>query len=942
MKADEHDTRGLSRLLWAKSDRGAEKGRWKPVLAHLLDVAACAWRLLDLEPEATLNQYARDFGYAPDKAGRDATQRWVCALIALHDLGKASPAFQQKWVDWPKKAEAATLGLTWGMGSTKPYPPPNDVSHSQVSQRTLREILQDERLGPACGWNFEVADAVADAVGAHHGFRTPEAEIGRIREYDLGTDAWEDARRELFVAVLTALGVGEAPSITEFGGGAYMRLAGLTSFADWVGSSFDLTRFEHDLLDNPRAYFKQHAVPQAREELRDIGWEKREHLVSSVDAFARVFAYLALDGRPFQPRDLQTAVEDIVRSASAPTLLLVEAPMGEGKTEAAWYAHLALQNKLDHRGLYIALPTQATGNAMFTRTAEFLAQMRAGRRAPALDLQLLHGGKDQNRAYRDLQVQPNTEEDQPTAVRARMWFTHRKRGLLSEYGVGTVDQALLGVLPVAHQFIRLWGLGNRTVVLDEVHAYDVYTGSLIENLVRWLHALGSSVVLISATLPQAKREALMRAYGALTIDPAPYPRVTWVQQGETRARARHVPADPSRALTVGLRALNEDTLSLAEQVRELHGQGGVVAVVVNTVQRAQELYREVCRRLPKDEVLLFHARYRSKDRLEREESLLARLGKPGKDVERPKRFVLIATQVAEQSLDFDADVMLTDLAPVDLILQRAGRLHRHRREAEVRGAHREPLLYVAGLAAQHVPDLHGTRWKYVYQPFALLRAWLILRDRTGIHLPGDVDTLVQAAYAERDPPGLPDEVRRELDAARERQHTQSARHENAALHAGIPHPAHFLPKVLAPDWQDDDPRADDDPAPSRTRLGSESVTVIPLFLQDGEYCLDPGGERARISKKDFDADPGKKAEQVRYLHAHALRLGRREVVNGMGAHARAHFPKGLHWKDIAALQDTLPLVLENHGGRWETTVQEVRVEHDADLGIVYNAPREDE
>ena len=179
--------------------------------------------------------------------------------------------------------------------------------------------------------------------------------------------------------------------------------------------------------------------------------------------------------------------------------------MGEGKTEAAFFAHLEMQRRFRHRGLYVALPTKATGNAMFKRTLKFLQDQGKDRK---LDLQLLHGGTVLNDTYQNLRISGIHDQERGGEIRAGEWFTHKKRALLSEYGVGTVDQAILPILPVRHNFVRLWGLANRVVIFDEIHAYDAYTGTLLVQLLCWLLALGSSVVLLSATLSPSIRRRL--------------------------------------------------------------------------------------------------------------------------------------------------------------------------------------------------------------------------------------------------------------------------------------------------------------------------------------------------------------------------------------------------------------------------------------------------
>ena len=185
--------------------------------------------------------------------------------------------------------------------------------------------------------------------------------------------------------------------------------------------------------------------------------------------------------------------------------------MGEGKTELAFLAHLRLQAANGHRGLYVALPTQATGNALFKRALKFLESFIEGH----ADVQLVHGGASMNEDAQQLRAinLHGIDQNKDETLSASAWFSQRRRPLLSPYGVGTVDQALYATLNVKHHFVRLWGLSNRVVVLDEVHAYDTYTTGLIAALLQWLKALGSSVVLMSATLPMARRNELIRAWG---------------------------------------------------------------------------------------------------------------------------------------------------------------------------------------------------------------------------------------------------------------------------------------------------------------------------------------------------------------------------------------------------------------------------------------------
>jgi len=872
--------------IWAKSGEGAD---WHPLIAHMLDTAAVAHEVLHREPAQTRVLYARDLGLDVD-----AALPWVCALAGLHDLGKASPAFQQKWR--PGATRVRAQGLSWNEND-----PPADVAHGLITQWALEVLLND------LGWTYRSALHVADAVGCHHGFRATSDDLD-IDRREHGDKHWDPARKELLGAVLAVLGVsGEPPALERLSGAAFMRIAGLASFADWIGSSLPFSPMNGD----PSIYYRG-ALERARAALDAIGWHRRESLMPTPERLESVFAYLGSHERPFRARPLQTSIEALVKEITAPTLLLIEAPMGEGKTEAAFYAHLHLEAALGHRGMYVALPTQASGNMMFTRTLEFLNHAGSGKH---LDLQLLHGAALLNEQYQSIAVQGNVPEDEPQAVAAREWFSHKKRALLSEYGVGTVDQALLSVLNVKHQFVRLWGLANRTVVIDEVHAYDTYTSGLIATLVRWLHSLDSSVVVMSATLPGAKRRELLEAFGAQQLPEIGYPRITRVSDG--RAEATMFEARPQPTLTVR-QAPGEITV-LARLLAELTRKGGCAACIVNTVQRAQELYREL---QPSGIALyLFHARYPIEERQRREEQVIHLFGKDGAN--RPERAILVATQVVEQSLDLDFDVMVTDLAPMDLVLQRAGRLHRHDRPQAARRGHTAPVLYVAGM--QHEGELPELGKPYyfdaVYERYVLLRTWAVLKRLTQVEPPGDIDRLVQTVYSgDSLPEDLSDDARKafaEAKAAMDRA-VEGDQSDSGAVVIGDP---------LNGTWETVKGlkrQAEDDVGyflPVLTRKAEGSANAVPLYVVTGGYALDLEGARPVRLQGAFSF------EEAKAIHVRSVRLSRYDVVRGLKAQP---VPRTA-WSKSPLLRDCYPLMLDGVRNVFGRT----RAAYSPELGILY-------
>ena len=358
-------------------------------------------------------------------------------------------------------------------------------------------------------------------------------------------------------------------------------------------------------------------------------------------------------------------------------------------------------------------------------------------------------------------------------VRAAEWFTNKKRALLSAYGVGTVDQGLLLICSVRHNFVRLWGLANRVIVFDEIHAYDAYTGTLLIHLLRWLLALGSSVVLLlSATLPPSIRRKLATVVtGTLLEQETEYPRLSVFQHGE-KVLQKHFQADPTRRQTVRLQALTSNLSDMRDALEARLAQGGMGLALLNTVQRAQDLYRlfsngeplerygQMCRQTTSrwNSERFFYARFPADRRQKREEQALESFGK---EKARIGRKILIATQVAEQSLDLDFDMIATDLAPIDLVLQRAGRLWRDARTSRPVS---EPLLLVAGLA-DDVPPSFGKPlwWGSIYREEIPLRTWSLLRTKQQVALPNEIDSLVKAVYEEE--VDVPESVKERLDKA---------------------------------------------------------------------------------------------------------------------------------------------------------------------------------
>jgi len=872
--------------IWAKTAKSGAAG-WHPLILHMLDVAASADAILAREPETTRNRIGAVLGLKWQDA-----RAWILLVVACHDLGKACPGFQCKWENM--------TGMDPGRS------PNTEINHAFVSQIALSELLQE------MDWPEQLAELVSDAVGCHHGERASPITLEHLAgdRAAIGRDPWAQARRGLFEALLDTLKPAKTSDKQTLSGPDFMLLSGLTSFSDWIGSNEDRFPFgSPEDCEELQGWF-QRRRGHADRALDAIGWEPRTPLSSEPKSFEQVFGFI--------PRPLQEAVADALMDLKQPAILLVEAPMGEGKTEAAFFAHLELQRRFGHRGLYVALPTKATGNAMFRRTLKFLRSQGTDRK---LDLQLLHGAKLLNDSFQNLHVSGIHDPATGGEVRAGEWFTNKKRALLSEYGVGTVDQALLPILPVRHSFVRLWGLANRVVVFDEIHAYDAYTGTLLVHLLRWLLALGSSVVLLSATLSPSIRRKLAEVVAAnLPEKEQEYPRLSVFCPGE-EVDQKHFKADPARRLTLRLQGIPPDLPGMRSALEEHLASGGMGLALVNTVQRAQDLYRlfpegelleregqRIGKRLSDGtEVILFHARFPADRRQEREDLVLEIFGVGGS---RDGRKILIATQVAEQSLDLDFDLIATDLAPIDLVLQRAGRLWRHARKSRPIS---EPILLVAGLAGDEPPSFAKPLWwGAVYREDILLRTWSLLRDgqRQNLTLPDEIDTLVQAVYEEQ--VGVAESLQERLEKALMDADGKAIAHTGQANQAiiGFPDDASWNDPARFVLYDEDEPGVHRT-LMAQTRLGEDSIVAIPLWPEDG-----------------FRPEATPEFAQSKQWFLRAVNLSRKGVVRKLKP---LGVPEG--WKKSPLLRNCFPLLL-SVDGRW---TEDATVRLDEDLGVVYGS-----
>ncbi|MGH2541736.1 MAG: CRISPR-associated helicase Cas3', partial [Ardenticatenaceae bacterium] len=438
------------------------------------------------------------------------------------------------------------------------------------------------------------------------------------------------------------------------------------------------------------------------------------------------------------------------------------------------------------------------------------------------------------------------------------------------FGVGTIDQAMYVALNTRHNALRLVGLAGKVVILDEVHAYDTYMTTIVERLLEWLGQCGTSVILLSATLPTGRRQRLLKAYTGRPIEldenkDHAYPSVITVSRNE---QAHLTPeARPSGEATAlhFLAYDDEQAPAKAEWLLQQVREGGCACWVANTVRRAQEIFTALRQAAPGDvRLTLLHARFPLEERQQRERELLHLYGKEG---QRPERGIVVGTQVLEQSLDVDFDVMASDHAPVDLLLQREGRLHRHARPRPA--AHLTPRLYVNAARAPGDELILGVD-RHVYNEYILRRSWYILRQRTALNLPTDYRPLIEYVYDETPP------EEEALKQAYQALLAERNRQQEEARWRVIqpPHPTQPFCTASQPVFDEDEDSAAW--LVAQTRLGQESVTLIPLERHGDQARLVPLNETVALGRA------ASREMQLRLLRR-SMRVSQPTVVQALKA-----------------------------------------------------------
>ncbi|MDD5036074.1 MAG: CRISPR-associated helicase Cas3' [Methylococcaceae bacterium] len=738
---------------WGKARKKGEEGTPYHLLPyHCLDVAAVGAVYLLHHPALRADWASRL------QITETSLCYWFVFFLSQHDLGKLSYRFQGLRRD-----------ICYEMGNQQEegrYHPRHD---------TLGYLLWEEKIGPLAieqAWFGPAADRVnqrdwrrnlaiwARTATGHHGQPPKISEQYCLDHLFSQCDQQAAMQFSMDCADLLlpdrGIALPDGRAVHERLKPLSWWLAGLAVLCDWLGSNrtfFDY-QTKPDDADKPlECYWEEEAKLRAEKALRHYGLLPPK---AEPQTLGSLFGFTS-------PTPLQQTAANLPLPA-APQLFILEDVTGAGKTEAAlMLAHRLIQSG-QADGFYFGLPTMATSNAMFRRIVDKgLAQKffqgepnwvlahSASRLEPVMET-LLSGGNGEG---------DYEGREEPSAANERLaWFSdNRKKALLADVGVGTVDQALLAVLYSRHQSLRLLGLARKVLIVDEVHAADAYMLKLLEVLLTFHAASGGSAILLSATLPRITREKLARAYRiglgfeALALPNKKYPLLTRISQDEPDEISLETRPEVARTVDI---AWVHSVEAAVEVLLAARAKSRCACWIRNTVDdaiAAFELLKQ--KEVPTDDLMVFHARFALGDRLKIEDRVLRAFGPESQEQDRAGK-VLVGTQVLEQSLDLDMDVMLSDLAPVDLLIQRAGRLCRHVRDAAGNPSEENgrgpPKLWLFAPVFTETPatdwlgdPMPGTAAVYPDHGRLWLTAKLLLESGK-FTMPGDARKLIEGVY----------------------------------------------------------------------------------------------------------------------------------------------------------------------------------------------------
>ncbi|OCG20148.1 hypothetical protein A9G22_00925 [Gilliamella sp. App2-1] len=748
---------------WGKCRQNTNSDNYHLLAYHNLDVAACGYQIVKHNYFNSAELFMQ-LGFAPQDNEKAA--HWFAYFLAWHDIGKFANGFQQLFKHNNPQLVAADPAKRYMS------------RHDSLGFWLWNTFLMDKTEIQLSNYNSNIncfLDIWLLIITGHHGKPPVFGVNGNSSFNRQDKQAALDYIKAINAFFISEYKLADYPSFffdkslrKKFNQISWL-IAGVTVISDWLGSNESFFPFCSQVMSLSE-YWHNHAFIQAEKAISTL--PKTTPIAPFID-IKNLFPFIE------KPTPLQQQALSCQLSDSGPELFIMEDVTGAGKTEASMVLAHRLMTAKKAQGIYIGLPTQATANAIYQRTAGIYGQLYQADSHPSLVL--AHGASHMNSKFNQsiINSEDNSERQYPKgeqtiSAECQEWFVDtRKKALLAEVGVGTLDQALMAVMPFKHQSLRLLGLRHKLLILDEVHAYDSYMVKLLESLLHY-HALqGGSTIILTATLPYFLREKLLNAfYKGLTISQAnltlnqrlPFPLMTQLNHNGLIEQAIDTRDEVKRQ--VKIEWINDIDAGISK-IRQTIEQGKIICWIKNSVDDAISLYQQLQLKLEIDSnnILLFHSRFAFCDRLDIEQKTLKWAGKTSNSNIRHGK-IIIATQVIEQSLDLDFDEMISDIAPIDLLIQRAGRLRRHVRDQQgnVKPFDKKIQPYddrgqpILTILAPHWQDDPQKDWLdnptfrntgYVYPNHAYL--WFtqkILLTQRVIKMPEDARLLIESVYAQ--------------------------------------------------------------------------------------------------------------------------------------------------------------------------------------------------
>lgn len=846
-----------------------------------------------------------------------------CALV--HDIGKLTIVFQSRIydaVDFSPFADCVELPKSGSLVNASNTP------HALASEAILLKL--------GC------REGVASIAGAHHGRPSAWADVrDQISGACTAVENFYGKRgkyRQLFESLwkewidfsLECAGFSELSDLPDMAVPAQVVISGMLVTADWIASN---TTYFPLISADQKGEFGDY--PKRIENAwTTIGfpnmWESKARFGLDDEAFKERFGFL--------PNPTQADIISTATDAESSGIYIIEAPMGLGKTEAALALSEILAARAGAGGMFFGMPTQATSNGIFPRLEKWAGGLAEDEQT-LLAIKLAHGNAALNEDYRELFTgHSNLNIESDSGLIVHDWFSGRKQTLLSDFVIGTVDQLLMAALKQKHVMLKHFGLSGKVVVVDECHAYDAYMSQYLDMAIKWLGIYKVPVIILSATLPEKRRAELIEAYtdsekrrakhteahvDKTIADEAwkhslAYPLLTYTENNAVKQKALAFDGE-NKEVSVR-RIIRDEVAATAGYAVE---RGGCVGVIVNTVRKAQEIAAELQSAFPKAEVIIMHAQFIMTDRAKREEQILKRVGKHSTPESR-RRLIIVGTQVLEQSLDLDFDLMITELCPMDLLLQRTGRLHRHNRVRP------QGLETASCFVLDETDDSFDSGSAAIYGEWLLMRTRALLPNK--LTIPSDIPLLVQQTYDETNNEML-GELTEGMKKAQEENKLRTDEKENNAKKYRIKKPSNRKGKCLD-DWLNNDIKSNNEQTGEKAvRDGDPSVDVIALM------CDREGLIRIIADKPEtiIPADRPPSREEALLIARQKLRLpgffGRRwkidDTIEQLEAETQNVFSA---WQDSALLKEEVVLLFDED---LNADLAGVQLHYDIKTGLTY-------